>query len=279
MTCGRAAEKSDLERPAADAGALDSTTKTFDSFRLTAMRLHVLTLFTDFFASPLSASLIGKAIARGLIAVDVRDIRDHASGAHRVTDDAPYGGGRGMVLKVEPVVAAIETSARDLPGARKLLLSPRGRPFTQGVAAELALEKGLVLVCGHYEGIDERARRFVDDELSIGDYVLAGGEAAALVVIDAVTRLIPGFVGHAGSLDEESFADGLLEYPQYTRPESFRDARVPAVLLSGDHAAIARWRRKQQLRLTRDRRPELLARAALSPDDRRLLAELDREEP
>jgi len=242
------------------------------------MRLHVLTLFPEFFSSPLSASLIGKAIARGLIAVDVRNIRDHAPGAHRVTDDAPYGGGRGMVLKVEPVVAAIESSARDLPAARKLLLSPRGRPFTQAVAAELAGEQELILVCGHYEGIDERARDFVDAELSIGDYVLAGGEAAALVVIDAVTRLIPGFVGHAGSLEEESFADGLLEYPQYTRPEGFRDARVPAVLLSGDHAAIARWRRKQQLRLTRDRRPELLARASLSEEDRRLLAELEREE-
>ena len=242
------------------------------------MRFRILTLFADFFPSPLGSSLIAKAIARGLITVDVRNIRDHATGAHRVADDAPYGGGRGMVLKVEPVVAAIETAAGELPAARKLLLSPRGRPFTQSVAAELAREAEIVLVCGHYEGIDERARAFVDDELSIGDYVLAGGEVAALVVIEAVARLVPGFVGNAGSLTEESFEDGLLEYPQYTRPESFREQRVPAVLLSGDHAAIARWRRKQRLRLTRERRPDLLARAVLSAEDRVLLAEIEREE-
>jgi len=242
------------------------------------MRFRILTLFADFFPSPLGSSLIAKAIARGLITVDVRNIRDHATGAHRVADDAPYGGGRGMVLKVEPVVAAIEAAAGELPAARKLLLSPRGRPFTQSVAAELAREAEIVLVCGHYEGIDERARAFVDDELSIGDYVLAGGEVAALVVIEAVARLVPGFVGNAGSLTEESFEDGLLEYPQYTRPESFREQRVPAVLLSGDHAAIARWRRKQRLRLTRERRPDLLARAVLSAEDRLLLAEIEREE-
>ena len=242
------------------------------------MRFRILTLFADFFPSPLGSSLIAKAIARGLITVDVRNIRDHAPGAHRVADDAPYGGGQGMVLKVEPVVAAIEAAAGELPAARKLLLSPRGRPFTQSVAAELAREAEIVLVCGHYEGIDERARAFVDDELSIGDYVLAGGEVAALVVIEAVARLVPGFVGNAGSLTEESFEDGLLEYPQYTRPESFREQRVPEVLLSGDHAAIARWRRKQRLRLTRERRPDLLARAKLSAEDRVLLAEIEREE-
>ena len=242
------------------------------------MRFRILTLFADFFPSPLGSSLIAKAIARALITVDVRNIRDHAPGAHRVADDAPFGGGRGMVLKVEPVVAAIEAAAGELPAARKLLLSPRGRPFTQSVAAELAREAEIVLVCGHYEGIDERARAFVDDELSIGDYVLAGGEVAALVVIEAVARLVPGFVGNAGSLTEESFEDGLLEYPQYTRPESFREQRVPAVLLSGDHAAIARWRRKQRLRLTRERRPDLLARAVLSAEDRVLLAEIEREE-
>ena len=242
------------------------------------MRFQILTLFPDFFPSPLASSLIGKAIARGLVEVDVRNMRDHAPGAHRVADDAPYGGGQGMVLKVEPVVAAVEASAREVPGARRLLLSPRGRPFSQRVAAELARESAIVLVCGHYEGIDERVRRFVDDELSIGDYVLAGGEAAALVVIDAVARLVPGFVGNAGSLEEESFEDGLLEYPQYTRPEAFRDARVPPVLLSGDHAAIARWRLKQRLRLTRERRPDLLARAALSDQDRALLREIEREE-
>jgi tRNA (guanine37-N1)-methyltransferase len=242
------------------------------------MRFQILTLFPDFFPSPLSASLIGKAIRRRLIEVDVLNIRDFASGAHRVADDAPYGGGRGMVMKVEPVVAAIEEAARRVPAARRLLLSPRGRPFTQPHAANLAREPALLLLCGHYEGIDERVRQFVDDELSIGDYVLAGGEVAALVVIDAVARLVPGFVGNAGSLDEESFDDGLLEYPQYTRPEAFRAIGVPPVLLSGDHAAIVRWRRKERLRLTRARRPDLLSRADLAEGDRDLLREIEEEE-
>jgi tRNA (guanine37-N1)-methyltransferase len=242
------------------------------------MRFQILTLFPDFFPSPLAASLIGKAIRRGLIEVEVLNIRDFAFGAHRVADDAPYGGGQGMVMKVEPVVAAIEAAARSAPSARRLLLSPRGRPFTQPLAAELAGEAAVLLLCGHYEGLDERVRQFVDDELSIGDYVLAGGEAAALVVIDAVARLVPGFVGNTGSLAEESFDDGLLEYPQYTRPEVFRTIAVPPVLLSGNHAAIARWRRKERLRLTRRRRPDLLAHADLGEEDRKLLREIEEEE-
>jgi tRNA (guanine37-N1)-methyltransferase len=242
------------------------------------MRFQILTLFPDFFPSPLSASLIGKAIARRLITVDVINMRDFAPGVHRVADDAPYGGGQGMVMKVEPAVAAIEAASGAAPGAMRFLLSPRGRPFSQELAAELAERPALMLVCGHYEGIDERVRQFVDAEVSIGDYVLAGGEAAALVVIDAVARLVPGFVGNAGSLEEESFEDGLLEYPQYTRPEVFRDLRVPAVLLSGDHAAIARWRRKERLRLTRARRPDLLGGAPLSEEDRELLRKIEGED-
>lgn len=242
------------------------------------MRFQILTLFPDFFPSPLAASLIGKAIRRGLVEVEVVNIRDFAPGAHRVADDAPYGGGQGMVLKVEPMVAAIEAAAREAPQAHRLLLSPRGRPFTQRLAEDLAARPALLLACGHYEGIDERVRRFVDDELSIGDYVLAGGEAAALVVVDAVARLVPGFVGNAGSLDEESFGEDLLEYPQYTRPETFRDLRVPPVLLSGDHAAVDRWRRKERLRLTRARRPDLLARARLGAADRELLREIEGED-
>jgi tRNA (guanine37-N1)-methyltransferase len=242
------------------------------------MRYRILTLFPEFFRSPLSSSLVGKAIERGTIALDVVDVRDFASGAHRVADDSPYGGGQGMVMKIEPVAAAIESAIEALPGARRILLSPRGRPFTQQRAKELACEAAIVLVCGRYEGVDERARAFVDEELSVGDYVLSGGEAAALVVVDAVARLVPGFVGNAGSLCEESFEDGLLEYPQYTRPETFRGERVPAVLLSGDHAAIARWRRKERLRLTRARRPELLARATLSEEDRALLREIEGED-
>jgi tRNA (guanine37-N1)-methyltransferase len=242
------------------------------------MRFSVLTLFPDFFRSPFAASLLGKAVERGTITLEVVDIRNFATGVHRVADDSPYGGGRGMVMKVEPVVAAIESASAASPRARRILLSPRGRTFTQAQARRLASEPALVLVCGHYEGIDERVRGFVDEEISIGDYVLAGGESAALVVVDAVARLVPGVVGNADSLAEESFEDGLLEYPQYTRPEFFRDERVPTVLLSGDHAAIARWRRKERLRLTRARRPDLLAQASLDEEDRRLLREIEREE-
>jgi tRNA (guanine37-N1)-methyltransferase len=183
-----------------------------------------------------------------------------------------------MVMKVEPVVAAIEEAARRVTSARRLLLSPRGRLLDQPLATALARESAVLLVCGHYEGIDERVRQFVDDELSIGNYVLAGGEAAALVVVEAVARLVPGFVGNAGSLDEESFDDGLLEYPQYTRPETFRTLLVPPVLLCGDHEAIARWRRKERLRLTRLRRPDLLEHARLGEEDRKLLREIEEEE-
>ncbi len=240
------------------------------------MRFHIITLFPEFFASPLSASLPGKAVGLGIIQVEVTNIRDFAPGTHRVADDAPYGGGEGMVMKVEPVVAAIE-AAGSAPGTWRLLLSPRGRRLTQEVVEELGRRSTLVLVCGHYEGVDERARAFVDDELSVGDYVLAGGEAAAIVVLDAVARQVPGVVGNARSLTEESFAGGLLEYPQYTRPESFRGARVPEVLLSGDHAAIARWRRKESLRLTRARRPDLLSAARLTTEDDELLREIEEE--
>jgi tRNA (guanine37-N1)-methyltransferase len=242
------------------------------------VRIEILTLFPDYFRSPLGASLLGKGIERGRVEIVVTDIRDFAPLPHRVVDDAPYGGGEGMVMKPEPVVAAIEAAWARCPGARRILLSPRGRRFAQEVARQLAALPGLILVCGRYEGVDERVLRYVDEELSIGDYVLAGGEAAALVVVDAVVRLVPGVVGNAASLEEESFQGGLLEYPQYTRPETFRGQRVPEVLRSGDHAAIARWRRKERLRVTRARRPDLLARARLDEEDRRLLAEIEAEE-
>ena len=241
------------------------------------MRFHILTLFPEFFSSALETSLLGKGIRRGVISVIVTNIRDFAPGAHHVADDAPYGGGEGMVMKAEPVVAAIEAAMATSPGAQRILLTPRGRPFTQALARDLGQRSSLVLVCGHYEGIDERVRTFVDEEVSVGDYVLAGGETAALVILDGVSRLVPGFVGNPESLAEESFEKGILEYPQYTRPEVFRGARVPEVLLSGDHAAIARWRRKEALRLTRERRPELLAVARLAEEDKRLLEEIERE--
>ena len=242
------------------------------------MRFDVLTLFPDFFRSPLESSLIGKAVKRGIVEVRITNVRDYAPGVHRVADDAPYGGGSGMVMRAEPLVAAIEAASEGLPAPSRLLLSPRGRRFRQAVAEELAREARILLVCGRYEGVDERVRHFVDDELSIGDYVLAGGETAALAVVEAVTRLLPGFIGNADSLEEESFRGGLLEYPQYTRPEVFRELAVPAILLSGDHQAIARWRRKQRLRLTRQRRPDLLETERLAEEDRELLREIERED-
>ena len=235
------------------------------------MRLTVLTLFPGMFEGPLSSSLLGKAVEAGLLDVALVDPRGFSTDRHRTVDDVPFGGGDGMVMKPEPIVAAIEHVRRTREPDRVLLLSPQGRPFSQAVAGELAQLGGLALVCGRYEGFDERIRSHVDGELSVGDYVLSGGEPAAWVVIDALARLVPGVVGNAGSLTEESFQGGLLEYPQYTRPREFRGKRVPEILLSGDHARIARWRRQQALRRTRERRPELLARLALSEEDRALL--------
>ncbi|MHB1162659.1 MAG: tRNA (guanosine(37)-N1)-methyltransferase TrmD, partial [Chloroflexota bacterium] len=194
---------------------------------------------------------------RGLLQIRVHNLRDFATGRHKVVDDYPFGGGPGMVMKPEPIFAAVESLRRE--GSRVVLMSPQGRLFRQAIAQELSQLPRLVLLCGHYEGVDERVRqRLVDDELSIGDYVLTGGELAAMVVCDAVSRLIPGVLGAGESTAEESFAAGLLEYPHYTRPAEFRGLRVPEVLLSGDHARVERWRREQSLLRTLQRRPELL---------------------
>lgn len=239
------------------------------------MHFHVITIFPEMFTSPLSASLLKKAQDKGIVACTVHNLRDYATGKHRSTDDTPYGGGQGMVMKPEPVVAALEGICQSLAHPWKVLLSPQGIPLTQAKVTELADRETLVLVCGRYEGVDERVRAFVDEEISIGDYVLNGGEVAALVVIDAVARLIPGVVGRQESIEDESFSAGLLEYPQYTRPEEFRGLRVPEVLLSGNHVEIARWRRRQSLLRTRQRRPDLLAKATLSADDERRLAQND----
>lgn len=223
------------------------------------LSVEVLTLFPRMVASPLEESILGKARAAGLLRVQVTDIREFAEGKHRVTDDVPYGGGAGMVMKPEPLVAAIEAARKREPGARVLLMSPQGRRFDQRVAQELAASERLILVCGRYEGVDERALEWVDEELSLGDFVLTGGEFAALAVIDAVARLLPGVLGNAQSPLSESFAgEGLLEGPQYTRPPDFRGRKVPEVLLSGDHRKIADWRREEALRRTRERRPDLL---------------------
>lgn len=243
------------------------------------MRIEVLTILPGIFAGPLDEGMIRKARERGLVAIDVVNLRDFAEGRHRVTDDYAFGGGPGMVMKVEPIVAAVEhLLARGPAPARVILLDPAGEVFTQEKAWELAREEHLILICGRYEGVDERVRRVVTDEISIGDYVLTGGELAALVVIDAVVRLVPGVLNQEEAARQDSFSTGLLEGPRYTRPREFRGERVPEVLLSGHHGAIARWRRKEALRRTWQRRPELLQAAVLSPEDRRLLEEIWAEE-
>lgn len=238
------------------------------------LAFEILTLFPRMVDAPLRESILGKARERGHLEVTVTDIRDFAQGKHRVCDDAPYGGGAGMVMKAEPLVAAIEAARVRRPGARVVLMSPRGRPFTQAVAKEYHGAGGLVLVCGRYEGVDERVLRWVDEELSVGDFILTGGEFAALCVVDAVARLEPGVLGNEASAGADSFEEGRLEHPHFTRPPEFRGLKVPEVLLSGDHARISRWRRAQSLRTTRDRRPDLFAKLALSADDVRLLKEL-----
>lgn len=237
------------------------------------LQIDVVTLFPELFDAPLRTSVIGRAVERGILSVALHDLREHGIGRHRVVDDAPYGGGAGMVMRPEPLFAAIEPLR--VEGAQVILLDPAGERLTDALARELAAARNLVLVCGRYEGIDERARALADREVSIGDYVLTGGELPALVLIDAVGRLVPGVI-EADSHESDSFADGLLEGPHYTRPEQFRDVSVPPVLLSGHHGEVARWRRVEALRRTLARRPDLLADAPLSDEDRAILDELRR---
>jgi tRNA (guanine37-N1)-methyltransferase len=223
-----------------------------------ALRIDVLTLFPRWFDSPLSQSLLGRAVAGGVLDVRVHDIRDHAHDPHRTTDDYGFGGGPGMVMKPEPVVEAVESLGVGLK--RVILLSPAGRPLDQRLARELATSPWVVLICGRYEGVDERVVEGLDaEEVSIGDYVLSGGESAAFVLLEAVTRLVPGVLGNEGSLRSESFEEGLLDHPHYTRPREFRGMPVPEVLLSGDHGRIARWRQTAAFEKTRRNRPDLLA--------------------
>jgi len=245
------------------------------------MRFDILTLFPGMFEGPFGESMLRRGADRGHISIHVHNIRDYAQGRHHVTDDTPYGGGAGMVMKPDPIFACAEAvlalareAGDDAADADRaiVLMSPQGRLFDQTAAEELARRRHLVLICGHYEGVDERVREHLaTDQLSVGDYVLTGGELPAMVVVDAVARLVPGVLGAAESLDEESVSSGLLEYPHYTRPPDFRGWGVPDVLLSGNHAVIARWRREQALRRTLARRPDLLARAELSATDLRLL--------
>jgi tRNA (guanine37-N1)-methyltransferase len=243
------------------------------------MIIDILTIFPGMVAGPITESIIGKAIDRKLIDIRVINIRDYAADPHRTTDDRPFGGGSGMVMKPEPLVAAIGTVRENDPAVRVILLSPQGRLFDQDIAFELSRLNHICLVCGRYEGVDERIRNhYVDDEISIGDYVLTGGELPALVIVDAVARLLPGVLGSNESLNEESFITGLLEYPHYTRPELFENHRVPDILLSGNHGAIRRWRRQQALIRTWQKRPDLLEKNQLSREDEALLAEAIREE-
>jgi tRNA (guanine37-N1)-methyltransferase len=218
-------------------------------------RYDVLTLHPQLVAGPLGGSILGRASAAGHISIGVHDIRDHTTDRHRSVDDAPYGGGAGMVMKVDVVARAIE--AVRTPESRVLLMNPGGTTLTQAVARRLAGESHLILVCGHYEGIDARIESLVDERVSLGDFVLTGGEIAAAAVVDSVARLVPGVLGNAASPEDESFSDGLLEYPQYTRPQVWRTQEVPAVLLSGHHAQIAAWRQRQAERRTAERRPDL----------------------
>ncbi len=235
------------------------------------MRISVLTLFPEMFPAALGASIIGLAQQRGLVRFQLVNIRDFARDKHQVTDDAPYGGGPGMIMKPEPICRAVRSLAGH--GARPLaiLLSPRGARYDQAMARELSREGDIALICGHYKGVDERVRAVVDREISIGDFVLSGGEPAALAVVDSIVRLLPGAISDPESADRDSFESGLLDHPHYTRPEEFEGMRVPEILRSGNHAAIARWRRRQSLLITMRRRPDLMEKAGLSGADLDLL--------
>jgi tRNA (guanine37-N1)-methyltransferase len=241
------------------------------------MHFDIFTLFPDMFSGPFSESILKRAQERGLLSIALHNIRDATTDKHHVVDDYPYGGGAGMVMKPEPIFTAVEAVYQ---GGPIILLSPQGRLFNQQIAHELAQEPHVTLICGHYEGIDERVREhLVTDELSIGDYVLTGGELAAMIVVDATSRLIPGVLGGDESTLEESHSGNLLEYPHYTRPPEFRGWNIPDVLLSGNHAEIAKWRKKESLRRTKQRRPDLFAKLDLSSKlDAKLVRELEEEE-
>lgn len=243
------------------------------------MRFDVFTLIPDAIQAYLSSSILGRAQARGRIEIRLHNLRDHTHDRHRTTDDVPYGGGGGMVMKPEPAFEAVEhVLGPELGSVPVILLTPQGHVFDQRLAAGLAAYPRLALLCGRYEGVDERIRRhLVSLEISIGDYVLTGGEIPALAIIDAVARLLPGVLGDEGAAEGDSHATGLLEYPHYTRPAAFRGWGVPDVLTSGDHARIAAWRREQSLRRTLERRPDLLPRAPLTPGDRLILERLEAE--
>ncbi len=242
------------------------------------LRFDILSIFPEMFLSPFECSLIHKAREKGLIEISIHDIRKYAEDKHRMTDDAPYGGGGGMVMKVEPIDRALSSLAltSDTP---VILMTPQGETFHQGMAEELAAFERIVLICGHYEGVDERVRvHLATREISIGDFVLTGGEMSAMVVVDAVARLVPGVLGNSDSAIYDSFSTGLLEHPHYTRPSEYREWKVPEVLLAGNHKEIDLWRRKESLGRTRLRRPDLLNKVALSDGDRKLLRQIENDQ-
>ncbi len=239
------------------------------------MKFDILTRFPGMFSSPLDESILKRAIDEDLIEVGFHNIRDYALGKHHTVDDTPYGGGSGMVMMAQPVVDAIEAVKKE--DSKVIFLSPAGRPFNQKIANELSTLKHIVLICGRYEGIDERINDHIDDVISIGDYVMTGGEIAALAIIDSVTRLLPGVLGCENSTVEESFSGNLLEYPQYTKPRSFRGKDVPEVLLSGNHEAIRLWRRKEALRRTLEVRPDLIDKENLGSEDMQLIKKIKQE--
>ena len=242
------------------------------------MIFDVLTLFPAMFATPMEESILGRAIRSQLLKLQIHNLRDWAEGKHLQADDSPYGGGDGMVMKPEPVGRALTALKEKVPNSRVLLMTPQGQPFNQGHARRLSQEEGLIFLCGRYAGFDERIRQsMVDEEFSLGDFVLTGGELPAMVMIDAISRHLPGVLGNTSSAETDSFADGLLEFPQYTRPADYQGMKVPDVLLSGDHGKIACWRREQQLVRTLQRRPDLLETAELSEQDIEIIEQLRRK--
>ncbi len=239
------------------------------------LKIDILTIFPEMFKGPFNISILKRAQEKGLVEINIHNLRDYATDKHRTVDDYPYGGGSGMVMKPEPIFRAVRNLKRD--DSEVILLSPSGDLFNQKIAEELSKREHLILICGRYEGVDERVKFIITREISIGDYVLTGGEIPAMVLVDAIVRLIPGAVGDPNSLREESFQWGILEYPQYTHPREFEGMRVPDILLSGDHKKIRRWRRKEALRKTLLKRPDLLEKADLSQEDYVLLEEIKKE--
>ncbi len=249
------------------------------------MRFDILTIFPQLLDSPLQEGIIRRAVAAGKISVNIHDIRDFALDKHAMTDDRPFGGGEGMVMKPEPIAGSLRNIEKKNPGGRVIFLSPQGRTYTQKAAERLAAHEHLILLCGRYEGVDERIRaHYVDEEISIGDYILTGGELAAMVLVDSITRLLPGVLGCGDSAENDTFSRGLLKNPQYTRPREFEEYMVPEVLLSGDHSAIAEWRLITSVQQTLEKRPELLTLAVFSKEElqilkkNKLLAAVEREQ-